>query len=509
MDEFEDKENPDVNNQAGGEPSNQNETHSGGEQQTPNHNENAGDEPRFYEGGAPFQNNGFGGYQSQGGNPYGGQSGPSWNQGQYQSYQKKEDDYQWNFESYDEAQKTDETPPVRPKKSRGLTVFISIICVVLAIGVLCLAGIGLYSILQGKISNPNDGQQQQQQQEGQSGPSTEIPQLELNDKPRDQEETLPDGRLTSTQIAKKVKPSVVGIVSYQKANNLAETTQKQGSGIIMSQDGYIVTNAHVISGADGVKVVLSNGDEFTATIKGIDTRTDLAVVKIDQTGLAYAEFGNSDQLQDGEKVLAIGNPGGLELAGSVTQGIVSAVNRLVKSGSDSSYAMKCIQTDAAINPGNSGGALVNEFGQVIGINSSKIAATDYEGVGFAIPINEAKPIIDDLMNYGRVTGRVKIGIGIDEVDEITAKLYDVPTGILVGSVEPNSDAASKGLQSGDIITHINDERVETLDQVRQVIDSFKPGDTIKVTVYRLGDGNKSKTIEFHVILMEDTGTSTK
>ena len=163
-------------------------------------------------------------------------------------------------------------------------------------------------------------------------------------------------------------------------------------------------------------------------------------------------------MEDGEPVVAIGNPGGIELAGSVTQGIVSAAEREVKS-SNGGYRMKCIQTDAAINPGNSGGALINQYGQVIGINSSKIAATDYEGIGFAIAMTEAKPIIDDLLNYGYVKDRVKIGISYTEVDAILAKLNGIPAGIYVEAVEQDSDAYAKGIRQGDIITHINGKEI--------------------------------------------------
>ena len=235
---------------------------------------------------------------------------------------------------------------------------------VLAIGVLSFAGYGVYSMVGDRDQKNVDS----------SSSQTQMPGLSIQEKPATSEQAAADGSLTTTQIIKKVKPSVVGIVTYQGNNSFASSGA--GSGIIMTSDGYILTNAHVVEKAVGIKVVLDNGEEYSASLIGSDTRTDIAVIKIEAQNLTYADFGNSDQVEEGERVVAIGNPTGMQLAGSTTQGIISALDRAVKS--ENGYTMRFLQTDAAINPGNSGGPLVNEFGQVIGINSAKYVNEGYE-----------------------------------------------------------------------------------------------------------------------------------
>lgn len=274
----------------------------------------------------------------------------------------------------------------------------------------------------------------------------------------------------------------------------------------MSENGYIVTNAHVVSGADSFKVVLSDESEHDAKLIGADTKTDLAVLKIESKNLTKATFGNSDKVVDGETVIAIGNPGGLELSGSSTQGIVSATNRYVKSNESDGFAMKCIQTDAAINPGNSGGALVNMYGQVIGINSSKIVASGFEGIGFAISINEAQPIVDDLLKYGYVKDRAKIGISVTTVDEWTAKMNNVPTGVMVASTDPSLDAATK-LKKGDIIVEIDGTKISTTNDLFNLLQNRKPGDVLKIKAYRTTSTTSDKYITVNVTLGEDKGTA--
>ncbi len=225
--------------------------------------------------------------------------------------------------------------------------------------------------------------------------------------------------MSDQDIAAKLTPSVVCIQNYQVTQNYGFYADRhvgqqrfpasEGSGIIMSEDGYIITNAHVVEGATSLKVMTSDGETYEAQLVGSDTVTDLAVVKIDATGLTAAEFGSSEDLRVADKVMAIGNPGGHEL--SVTIGYVSALNRAIANNT-TGYTMEYIQTDAAINPGNSGGALINEYGQVVGINSAKISATGYEGLGFAIPIDTAQPIISDLIQYGYVKDRAVLGISV-------------------------------------------------------------------------------------------------
>ena len=404
---------------------------------------------------------------------------------------KSGEHYKWNYEDYQQTPKA-EGKHAGKKKNKGLKVFAGIMCAILCVGVVSLAGYGTYAL----VSNQQDQQSAEATTEGTDEQNQSSTTLVLNDKPSTSNSSasvdLSEGELTITERAEKVLPSTVGIVSYiQNQQSIFGGEQSQGSGIIISADGYIVTNEHVISGATSIKVVLQDDSEYNATLVGSDERTDLAVLKIDATGLTPAEFGNSDQMQIGEQVIAIGNPGGLELAGTVTVGYVSAVNRSITTTKGNTVT--CIQTDAAINPGNSGGALVNTYGQVIGINSQKIAATDYEGIGFAISINEAQPIINDLIQYGYVRGRVVMGITMQMIDQTYAAIYGYQPGIGVVSVEAGSPAEEAGLVAGDIITAIDGQSITTQEELNSLLEQYSPGDTITLTVYRQsvrGDGQE-------------------
>lgn len=309
-------------------------------------------------------------------------------------------------------------------------------------------------------------------------------------------ETVNKGNeLSTVEIAKQVGPAVVGITSTVQGQmsifgSTSESTA-QGSGIILSADGYIVTNNHVVSGASAVKVMLNTGKEYEAQVVGADEQTDLAVIKITpQEELTVAKLGDSTALEVGERVVAIGNPMGLEFFGSVTQGIVSAVNRSI---TVNNRTMNLIQTDAAINSGNSGGALINAYGEVIGINSVKVNANGVEGMGFAIPISEANPIVADLLEYGYVKGRPIIGISTRDVTEYMAKSYSWPQGAQVMSVS-SEQAASAGLQQGDIITAADGEKVTTGEELNKIKDKHSPGDTLKLEVYKYATG-KTETVE--------------
>ena len=404
---------------------------------------------------------------------------------------KSGEHYKWNYEDYQQTPKA-EGKHAGKKKNKGLKVFAGIMCAILCVGVVSLAGYGTYAL----VSNQQDQQSAEATTEGTDEQNQSSTTLVPNDKPSTSNSSasvdLSEGELTITERAEKVLPSTVGIVSYiQNQQSIFGGEQSQGSGIIISADGYIVTNEHVISGATSIKVVLQDDSEYNATLVGSDERTDLAVLKIDATGLTPAEFGNSDQMQIGEQVIAIGNPGGLELAGTVTVGYVSAVNRSITTTNGNT--VNCIQTDAAINPGNSGGALVNTYGQVIGINSQKIAATDYEGIGFAISINEAQPIINDLIQYGYVRGRVVMGITMQMIDQTYAAIYGYQPGIGVVSVEAGSPAEEAGLVAGDIITAIDGQSITTQEELNSLLEQYSPGDTITLTVYRQsvrGDGQE-------------------
>ena len=309
-----------------------------------------------------------------------------------------------------------------------------------------------------------------------------------------------DGRYTTQGIAKVVSPSVVGVVIYGQDQSL--TPISQASGIIINSDGYIATNAHVIEGAHAQKVILSDGKEYEAKIIGRDVKSDLAVLKIEATSsITPAELGDSSELELGEQVMAIGNPGGL--SNSITGGFVSGLDRKIK-GSDTGLEMNCIQTDAAVNPGNSGGALVNMYGQVVGIISSKLVATDYEGIGFAISTNDALPILNDIMSKGYVSNRIRIGIVFQEMSETTADMYDVVPGLYISDIDPSCDVANSGLKVNDIITEMNGKKVYNYQTVMKALQGLKPGDEVTAKVYRKTIVGDVSEIEIKFKLMEDT-----
>jgi len=312
------------------------------------------------------------------------------------------------------------------------------------------------------------------------------------------------------EIAKKVGPSVVSIKVTAIQQSFFGNTQVQpeGSGIIVRGDGYIVTNYHVIMDAidsDGklssnskIEIYLANDNKnsYKAKLVGGDIRTDLAVLKINKTGLTEADLGDSSKLEAGEIVVAIGSPGGIDLMGSVTQGIISGVNRKVMTEGGSEINL--IQTDAAINPGNSGGALANSKGQVVGINELKVVATGYEGIGFAIPINSAKIIINNLISDGYIK-RPTIGIYANaEYDETYAKENNLPYGVLVDSVKPLGGAFYAGIKKGDIITKFNGIKIKNFNDLNIEKDKCKINQIVPVEIYR-----NEKTITLNVKLLEN------
>ncbi len=313
---------------------------------------------------------------------------------------------------------------------------------------------------------------------------------------------LTEGELSTTQIAQKAGPSVVGITSKVQASlgffgsSIAEST---GSGVILSNDGYIVTNNHVVDGSVGVTVQLSSGNVYDAEIIGTDEQTDLAVIKINANEpLTAASLGDSSKLEIGEKAVAIGNPMGLEFFGSVTEGVISGLNRTI---TVENRTMNVIQTDAAINSGNSGGALVNGRGEVIGINAVKISSSTAEGMGFAIPISEAEPIIADLIEYGYVKGRPVIGITTRDITDYVSSTQGVPVGVQIWVVQEGSGAAAAGLEQGDIILKADDTKVETYEDLNKVKDTHKAGEVIKLEVYKYRTG---QTVTVDVPLSEQT-----
>ena len=310
---------------------------------------------------------------------------------------------------------------------------------------------------------------------------------------------------TAVYAANKILPSIVGIsIEYTVNSNslfgfgtpTSQTATASGSGIIISEDGYILTNNHVVSSesssdedsffqiseATKVTVKLFNDDtEYEAKIIGKDKQTDLAVIKIDKTGLTKAEFADSDTVKVGQFAMAVGNPVNME--STVTTGVVSAVNRKITDSDGKSYT--CIQTDAAINAGNSGGALVNSDGKVIGINTLKLSGTGIEGIGFAIPINSTTDITSQLIQYSKVK-RPYIGIAGIDLSEEMANKYHLVTGVYVKEVETFSAAEKAGLKAGDVIIEAEDQKITKMDELNEIKNKHKIGDTLKLKINRDG-----------------------
>lgn len=304
-------------------------------------------------------------------------------------------------------------------------------------------------------------------------------------------------------VAEKASPSVVGIrVTYTSSQGGyfggSSTATSEGSGVIYTQDGYIITNYHVISGAvsnseygtiaanSKIQVYLPSDPDtaIDASIIGYDSSSDLAVIKIDKTGLPAMEIGNSDELKVGESAFAIGNPGGLEFMGSISQGIISGLNRKIVT--ESGTQMNLVQTDAAINPGNSGGALVDKEGKLIGINNAKKSGTDYEGMGFAIPVNEVVEICDRLIKNGNV---VQTYLGVIINPNYTSDILNrmgYPSGVVVYSVDEDSPAADAGIQTNDIITKVNGVEISDYAGMISEKNKYDAGQTISITIFRNG-----------------------
>ena len=337
-----------------------------------------------------------------------------------------------------------------------------------------------------------------------------------------------DGNLTVAGVAANSKESCVGITVYTEQNAYSyfysygqqdgsdgQVASGEGSGVIMSEANgktYIMTCAHVIADGSSFTVTLDDDTEYEAEMVGYDSQTDIGVLSIKATGLQVAEFGDSDDIEVGEDCVAIGCPGGLQFKNSVTKGIVSALD--VPVSSSIGYSNECIQVDAAINPGNSGGALFNMQGQVIGINSSKIASTDYEGMGFAVPSNTAVDTANSLIANGYVAGRAKLGIQYNTLENynsaqsILSALADqgyanAEGTMVIQEVDPASDLSGK-VQQYDMIVAVNDETMTSVDVLTSILSQSKPGDTVTLTIARI-EGNQLSTFELECKLIESQG----
>lgn len=321
--------------------------------------------------------------------------------------------------------------------------------------------------------------------------------IELQDKPKD---AKTNKNYTAETAFNKASDSVVGILCFEDEVTTNEYCDSQGSGIILTADGYVVTNSHVIDNSKTkykIQVVTADGTKYSAGVVGYDTRTDIAVLKLDDAkNLTPAVFGDSDKIELGEDIISIGNPGGLDYQNSITKGIVSATDRKLSSDS----LVRYIQTDAAINPGNSGGPIVNLYGQVIGISTAKIVNEQFEGMGFAIPSQTAKSIIDSLMKHGYVKGRAKIGITGVTVTAATAQSNNVPQGILVSDITEGGPCDKTGIRTNDIITKADNKQVTSFSDIFEILENHKPGDEIEIEYYRTSDGS---THTIKVTLQED------
>ena len=426
-----------------------------------------------------FRNNGYNGYN-----------------GQYQQ-QNTQQGYNYYGSYQDHGTESEVVYKPEKKKGRGKKVLAGIV------GVLSVAAIGATSIVgynlirgDGAVSTSDSSEsgsaasvKASASADTSSSAADKQAETVNKDMPSVVQLASPSDALSIPEIVEKNTPSVVGIQC------VASNGVFMGTGIIMSEDGYIITNAHVVENARSVSVKLpssyaddsENAEDaltFDAKIIGTDSQSDIAVLKINKTGLTKAEFGKSSDVKVGELAIVIGNPLSMELANSVTAGIISSLNRTI---TIEDRTMNYMQTDASINSGNSGGPLINAYGQVIGIASAAVTKSYGEGIGFAIPIDEAIPIIEDLIKNGRVTGRPTLGVSGENISDIYAKYYDIPKGFRVKTVNVDSAAEEAGIKVNDIIIGIDGKLIESIEEFNSIKNTHKAGETVKISVYRNGE----------------------
>ena len=401
---------------------------------------------------------------------------------------RTEYDYDWDDSVYG-------TGRTQPPKSRGGLVALMLILVIFLCGVVTVLGIlnvKLFRQLKDRqeqdlgmsFSNAQTIPVQTEPAvvEAPPMPASADPKatLDLHSAPAGVENIPSEGGLSLQEIYSRSIPSVVSIGCTLPGGS------SNGTGVVLTENGYLVTNAHVVEGAVSISVRLSDEREFTARIIGSDEVSDLAVLRIGVEGLTPAQFGDSANLRVGDSVVAIGDPLGVEYRGTYTNGIISGIDRDVDMDG---RTMTLIQTNAALNSGNSGGPLINCYGQVIGINTMKLRSyysTTAEGLGFAIPMAVAKPILEELMENGYVAGRPAIGISYDTLPLAFRIYYNLPEGVYISAVYDGSDAQAKGVAAGDIITAVNGTRVTSIDELNRVKNQFTAGDSITLTLYNGG-----------------------
>lgn len=401
--------------------------------------------------------------------------------------------------------------PMTPEKKDKRTAFwLKIVAGLLVVILLYCIGSDVVNYRRGGVVTSNTTASQTVENGNGTGADVVIEQQEKPSLDPTQDGVSEDGSYTVEGVASAVRPSIVEIYTYGDAD--ATQISGSGSGIILSEDGYIITNAHVLTDGKSFTVTASDKTEYTAQVVGRDAKTDLAVIKVDASGLPAATMGNSDEVVLGESVVAIGNPAGL--TGSVTNGIVSGLNRQIRSDV-TGFDMNCIQTNAAISPGNSGGALVNMYGQVIGITSSKYVSSSYEGLGFAITINEVLPIVQDLIQNGHVSDRVRIGITLVSLNSTYVQtgfaeeigMTELPTdlkGIWINGIDAECDIANTELEVNDVIVAVNGMEVSSYDDLNKAIEGLKADDAVQADCRRYtADGTYTEfSISFQ--LMADT-----
>lgn len=413
-------------------------------------------------------------------------------------------------------------PKPPKKKNKALKVVIIVAIVVVAVSI--------FGIAAAMVGNNSSSGSSESTTQSDSADSTKGG-AKINDSKGDVATKDNNGNLTVAGVAEKTIDSCVLISVYSEQNSYydfynfgqsqdsgsdEQTLSGEGSGVIMSENGgttYIMTAAHVISDGSTFKVTTNDGKTYDATIVGYDSQTDIGVLSIKASGLQVAEFANSDDIVVGEQAVVIGCPGGSKFMNSVTTGIVSALDRPVSSSIG--YDNECIQTDAAINPGNSGGALFNMSGQVIGINSSKIASTDYEGMGFAVPSNTAVKTANSLIKNGYVAGRAKLGITYNTITNasnasailaaLEQKGYkDAEGTMIIGEVDSESDLANKDVKQYDMIVAINGKTMTSTDVLTNILSKSSPGDTVTLTIARI-ENNNLKIFDVKCKLIESKG----
>lgn len=377
----------------------------------------------------------------------------------------------------DEYHMTNTVPEYRqaPRKEKGKGK--RGIAAILVASIVCSAALGFGG---GWLATSVAGDQTQTVQSSGSGANITTQQLS----------TVGQDSFNAAAVAAVGLQSVVEITteSISRENRIMGQyiTQGAGSGVIVTNDGYIATNNHVVDGATKITVRTHDGEEYAARLIGTDEKTDLAVIKIEANGLSAAEYGDSSSLVVGQPVLAIGNPLG-ELGGTVTSGIISALDRQVQIENQS---MTLLQTDASVNPGNSGGGLFDGNGKLVGIVNAKSSGSGIEGLGFAIPINTARDVVEEIMKNGYVTGRVQVGVSLTQVDERTAYMYRLDTpGVYISAVTRGSAAEQAGLQAGDRIVKVDGKDIETADAVIEIVQEHKVGEQVAFEIER--DGKKA------------------